>query len=268
MILPIKLGRSSSPLCIIQQNQGILSGQIIIFHQPRFPWNKGISLTKPPFGVRSCEVAIIWPDFVWLLKVHTWKHLHPSRNPESTESTATGLSRSSSWYMEESFQQICYKKPQNRTENSQNDGNTQQNHGNLRKQNWTEWTKHNVVVHVLKLNGMMETTQFSYFFLHKKKTSHGGLLKSQFFFSLHVKFSGLLVFSDSDDFYSWSFCCDPFQNILVQIIVWLFVSSPQIGMNIQKACLKLPPSHATPLKFNKATFLLGQGHNFQGYTHC
>ena len=25
-------------------------------------WNKGISLTKPPFGVRSCEVAIIWPD--------------------------------------------------------------------------------------------------------------------------------------------------------------------------------------------------------------
>ena len=39
------------------------SGQIIIFHQPRFPWNKGISLTKPPFGVRSCEVAIIWPDW-------------------------------------------------------------------------------------------------------------------------------------------------------------------------------------------------------------
>ena len=40
------------------------SGQIIIFHQPRFPWNKGISLTKPPpFGVRDpCEVAIIWPD--------------------------------------------------------------------------------------------------------------------------------------------------------------------------------------------------------------
>ena len=42
----------------------IYSGQIIIFHQPRFPWNKGISLTKPPFGVRSCEVAIIWPDIV------------------------------------------------------------------------------------------------------------------------------------------------------------------------------------------------------------
>ena len=41
------------------------SGQIIIFHQPGFPWNKGISLTKPPFGVRSSEVAIIWPDNCW-----------------------------------------------------------------------------------------------------------------------------------------------------------------------------------------------------------
>ena len=39
-----------------------ISGQIIIFRQPRFPWNKGISLTKPPFGVRWCEVPIIWPD--------------------------------------------------------------------------------------------------------------------------------------------------------------------------------------------------------------
>ena len=39
-----------------------LSGQIMIFHQPRFPWKKGIPLTKPSFGVRSCEVAIIWPD--------------------------------------------------------------------------------------------------------------------------------------------------------------------------------------------------------------
>ena len=39
-----------------------ISGQITMFHQPRFPWNKGISVTKPPFGVRSCEVAIIWTD--------------------------------------------------------------------------------------------------------------------------------------------------------------------------------------------------------------
>ena len=44
-----------------------ISGQIIIFHQPWFSWNKGISLTKPPFGVRSCEVAIIWPD-IWSKK--------------------------------------------------------------------------------------------------------------------------------------------------------------------------------------------------------
>ena len=45
------------------------SGQIIIFHQPRFPWNKRISPTKSPFGVRSCEVAIIWPDGSFLSKV-------------------------------------------------------------------------------------------------------------------------------------------------------------------------------------------------------
>ena len=43
----------------------VSSGQIIIFHQPRFPWNKGISLTKPQCGVRSCEVAIIWPGFIF-----------------------------------------------------------------------------------------------------------------------------------------------------------------------------------------------------------
>ena len=40
----------------------IISGQIILFHQPRFPWNKGNSITEPPFGGNpSCEVAIIWP---------------------------------------------------------------------------------------------------------------------------------------------------------------------------------------------------------------
>ncbi len=45
-----------SPWCVgVGVNTTILeySGQIIIFHQPRFPWNKGISLTKLPFGVRS-----------------------------------------------------------------------------------------------------------------------------------------------------------------------------------------------------------------------
>lgn len=42
-----------------------MSGQNKIFHQPRFPWNKGISFTKPPFRVRSCEVIVIWPD-MWI----------------------------------------------------------------------------------------------------------------------------------------------------------------------------------------------------------
>ena len=32
----------------------------MIFHQPGFP----MSLTKPQLGVRSCEVAIIWPDLM------------------------------------------------------------------------------------------------------------------------------------------------------------------------------------------------------------
>ena len=39
------------------------AGQTIVFHPPRFHWNKGISLTKPPFRVRSLEVAIVWPEF-------------------------------------------------------------------------------------------------------------------------------------------------------------------------------------------------------------
>ena len=48
------------------------SGQIIIFHQPLFSWNKGISLTKPPFGEnRSCEVAIIWPEHL----INNWPYL-------------------------------------------------------------------------------------------------------------------------------------------------------------------------------------------------
>ena len=50
------------------------SGQIIIFHQPGFSWNKGTSLTKPPFGEnRSCEVAIIWPDWIMKPQGSGWK---------------------------------------------------------------------------------------------------------------------------------------------------------------------------------------------------
>ena len=45
------------------------SGQIILFHQPRFPWNKRNSLSYLPFGARSCEVAIIWPE--------TWSVITP-----------------------------------------------------------------------------------------------------------------------------------------------------------------------------------------------
>ena len=51
-----------SPIKVGMKYDLYISGQITIFHQPRFPWNKGNSLTKPPFGMRSCEVAIIWPD--------------------------------------------------------------------------------------------------------------------------------------------------------------------------------------------------------------
>ena len=39
------------------------SGQIISFHQPRCPWNKGISLPQLPFGARPRDVAIVWPDW-------------------------------------------------------------------------------------------------------------------------------------------------------------------------------------------------------------
>ena len=31
-------------------------------NQPRFPWNKGISIPQLPLRLRWCEVAIIWPD--------------------------------------------------------------------------------------------------------------------------------------------------------------------------------------------------------------
>ena len=44
----------------------ISSGQIIIFHQPGFSWNKGSHFPSlATFWVpRSCEVAIVWPDIV------------------------------------------------------------------------------------------------------------------------------------------------------------------------------------------------------------
>ena len=72
---PKKRGRCSTNFTSINFPHNI-SGQIIIFHQPEFPWNKGNSLAKPPLGVRSCEVAIIWPE-------HYKKTISPT--PENLE---------------------------------------------------------------------------------------------------------------------------------------------------------------------------------------
>ena len=41
-----------------------VSGQIIIFHQPGFSWNKGISLTKPPFDQIIC-MSVLLPTKSW-----------------------------------------------------------------------------------------------------------------------------------------------------------------------------------------------------------
>ncbi len=59
-----------------------ISGQIIIFHQPRFPWNKGNSHPKPPFGGnRSSEVAIIWPNSLHFhLQERNWLHIFASKD--------------------------------------------------------------------------------------------------------------------------------------------------------------------------------------------
>ena len=62
----LPLPRPISKVSHLPEKHSTKSGQIMIFHQPRFPWNKGISLTKPPFGGnRSCEVVIIWPDQIY-----------------------------------------------------------------------------------------------------------------------------------------------------------------------------------------------------------
>ena len=51
------------PIAKLKKNKRTLEnryGQIIIFHQPTFPWNKEMFLPQLPFAVKSCEVAIIW----------------------------------------------------------------------------------------------------------------------------------------------------------------------------------------------------------------
>ncbi len=55
------------------------SDQIVIFHQPRFPWNKGShfpSQTVPFGGPRSCEVAKIWPEqFIGASRIETTHYI-------------------------------------------------------------------------------------------------------------------------------------------------------------------------------------------------
>ena len=97
-----------------------ISGQIIIFHQLRFPWNKGISLTKPPFGVRSCEVAIIWPNvFAVLTPPRRWTCFRIEKNLCATNgSNLSVLTRDkithqqtiSRWWLNQPLWKICLSK--------------------------------------------------------------------------------------------------------------------------------------------------------------
>ena len=61
------------------------SGQIVIF-----PWNRRFPLLNQHFGVRSCEVAIIWPDWCWLhaIAIHNFFGGWPPSNRTKTELTA------------------------------------------------------------------------------------------------------------------------------------------------------------------------------------
>ena len=88
-LVPPCLDSNAWPVSLMDfQGEESKSGQIIIFHQPRFPWNKGISLTKPLFGVRSCEVAIIWPDW-WILRENnqnaSWKTSRGEQTPSNPQ---------------------------------------------------------------------------------------------------------------------------------------------------------------------------------------
>ena len=46
----------------------IISGQITIIPKPELRGFGGYSLTKPPFGMTSAEVAIICPDYLDFFK--------------------------------------------------------------------------------------------------------------------------------------------------------------------------------------------------------
>ena len=65
-----KLGVAPTPPINSDPMQGLyeLSSQIIVFHQPWFPWNKGISLSESYLlGAQVMfSVAIIWPE-LWII---------------------------------------------------------------------------------------------------------------------------------------------------------------------------------------------------------
>lgn len=75
------MGRKDTTRSLVLSNRGltaefpnkIMSGQKIIFHQPRFFWNKGISLPELPFRVRSWQVPticqIIWKHMKTLISL-------------------------------------------------------------------------------------------------------------------------------------------------------------------------------------------------------
>ena len=74
---------------IFNNNHQYLSGQIIIFHQPRFPWNKGShfpSKTLPLGGNRSCEVAMKFDQIygttygIWLVVSTHLKNISQNGN--------------------------------------------------------------------------------------------------------------------------------------------------------------------------------------------
>ena len=48
-----------------------ISGQITIIPKPELRGFWGDSLTKPPFGVTSAEVAIIYPD-IYIYNIHIY----------------------------------------------------------------------------------------------------------------------------------------------------------------------------------------------------
>ena len=55
-------GGSSRESWLYRMHAFLSKSKMLYLAHLSISWNKGISLTKPPFGVISCEVATIWPD--------------------------------------------------------------------------------------------------------------------------------------------------------------------------------------------------------------